>query len=152
MYAVKYQFKHDITAPHMNTICDSTMYINVVLVSQFHMSMYVEIHVGGTSKVKDGLNEQCIMTCKAAVKRLECVWVHLASGEILVKDLLRAKQREQHLVTLYEAASRALVVTSSNVRKDLNQRLQELEAYHSHRNHLNHLLSNAKLPAHTCGT
>ena len=63
--------------------------------------------------VKNGLNEQCIMTCKAAVRRLECVWGHLASGEILVKDLLRAKQRQQHLVMLYEAASRASIVNSS---------------------------------------
>ena len=77
---------------------------------------------------------------------------HLASGEILVKDLLRAKQRQLHLVTLYEAASRASIVNSSNVEKDLNQRIRELGAYHSDRNHLNHLVSNAELPAHTCGT
>eukprot|EP00731_Ephydatia_muelleri_P002838 Em0001g2838a len=78
----------------------------------------------GTSKVKDGLNEHCIAVCRAAVNRLNHVCTQLSSGEIVVKELLRLKEKEQHLLVLCVAAK---VVSTTSVLGILKQRMHELE-------------------------
>ena len=112
----------------------------------FTCSVLYVANAGSTSKIKDGLNNQCITACKAAVSRLAHVCGQLASGEILVKELLRANKREHHLVLLCEAAGQPSVVAN------LKQRNQELEAYHSHCKLLHHMLAKAELPDNTQGT
>ena len=98
--------------------------------------------LGGTSKVKDGLNEHCIAVCRAAVMILNHICTQLSSGEILVKELLRVKEREQHLLMLCEAAK----MVSISVQETLKQRMHELICYESHRELLNHFLSHSGLP------
>ena len=103
----------------------------------------------GASKVKDGLNEHCIAVCRAAVNRLNHVCTQLSSGEIVVKELLRLKEKEQHLLVLCVAAK---VVSTTSVLGILKQRMHELECYKSHCNRLRHLLSHAGLPQQMQGT
>ena len=91
--------------------------------------------------MKDGLNEHCSSVCRAAVKKLAHMCTQLSSGEIVVKELVRVKEREQHLLMLCEAAKEL-----STVRGTLSQRIDELEFYKSHCNLLLHLLSHAGLP------
>ena len=108
--------------------------------------------VGGKSKVKDGLNDQCISACKAAVRRLRNVCEELESGEIIVKELLITKEREHHLVMLCSAAMQPSISYFSSAQCNLKKRLNELEHYHHHCKLLRHLLSIGNLPEKTRGT
>ena len=92
-------------------------------------------------KSEGWFNEHCIAVCRAADTRLNHICTQLSSGEILVKELLRVKEREQHLLILCEAAK----MVSISVQETLKQRMHELICYKSHCDLLYPFLSHSGL-------
>ncbi len=72
--------------------------------------------------MREGLPEECHITCVCAASKFEEMCKRLEKGDINLQDLRKMKQHEHQVKTLCEAVAAS---SQKTVVHDLNQRLKE---------------------------
>ena len=103
--------------------------------------------IDGSSKIKKGLPEKCLVACSLAVSRLDEVYDKLKAGAISIIELQKIHGGIKQMELLCESASAGgrqdkpteERLTREEIIKTVNQRVEELGFFESQRGMLLHL-------------
>lgn len=104
----------------------------------------------GSSKLKDGLPEDCLLACVCAVSQLRNVFEMLQERKVTLLDLQKIRSKQPQMKELCEAASKekneanrsgenAVDLTYEEMNITLKQRLEEIDSFEEQRGILFHL-------------
>ena len=102
--------------------------------------------LAGSSKLKEGLPQECQMACSFAISKLDEVFRQLHMGDITIIDLQVIKKEQQQMKRLCESASTQQTEASNSVEKSyeatifaVEQRMEEFEIFREQKGILHHL-------------
>ena len=116
----------------------------------FFLSVYCSVCLlvtsctGGSSKVKDGLPENCKEACFLAITLLEELSRQLRQGDITIKILKKIRNNEEQINKLCEATELRAHESTKSTKSHfiVKQRLDEYQVFKEHLEHLKHLYQN----------
>ena len=107
-------------------------------------------NLGGSSKLKEGLPEECQLACSCAVSQLEEVSKQLEKGSITILDLHKIEEKQQQMKRLCESASAQqtanmpVEITYERMIFTVGQRMEEFESFKKQQGNLLHLCHNIR--------
>ena len=103
------------------------------------MFICIQIFVDGSSKIKEGLPEKCLVACYLADSRLDEVYTKLKTGAISIVDLQKISDGIKQMELLCESKSAQgrqdkpteEMLTREGIIKTVEQRIEELQFFES---------------------
>ena len=107
-----------------------------------------DLYPGSKSKLKEGLPQECQITCLSAFSAFRDVCDRIQKHNISVTELQKIKDNHEQMKRLCEAATahgdseESGQLSYKAVNSALSQIMEEFKAFEEHRSHLSHLCSN----------